>query len=211
MVCIAIKLMVQLLTLLKAFKEDNNKLFDNAKRTIEVAHILGAKYCVLHPSSDCSIKENAERFLLLKQIAIDNDIIIAIENMPSAGLFGKPEHFIELLDIIGDDHFKVCLDIGHAEIDFVHSSATEFINKLDDRLVCLHIHDNNQSQDIHQLPYTYAVNFEEIAKALKNNHYRGDITFEATTFLNHMPITLFLDNLKLLRDVGGYLSKQIFN
>ena len=194
-----------------ASKEDNETLFDNVKRTIEVSHVLGAKYCVLHPSSDCSIKENAERFLLLKQIAIDNQVIIAIENMPTGGLFGRPEHFIELLDIINDDHFKVCLDIGHAEIDLTHSSAVKFINKLGDRIACLHIHDNNQAQDIHQLPYTYAVNFEEIVKALKDNHYQGDITFEATTFMNHMPITLFLDNLKILHDVGEYLLNQIYS
>ena len=191
-------------------KEDNDKLFENVKRTIEVSHILGAKCCVLHPSSDCSIEENAKRFSLLKQIAHDNDMIIAIENVPSSGLFGKPEHFIELLNLINDDHFKVCLDIGHAEIDFVHSSAVDFINKLGNRLACLHIHDNDQARDIHQLPYTYAVNFEDITKALKENHYQGDITFEATTFMNNIPTLLFLDALKLLHDVGEYMVKQVF-
>ena len=117
-------------------KEDNEKTFDNVKRTIEVSHILGAKYCVLHPSSDCSIKENAERFKLLKDIAHKNDVIIAIENMPSDTLFGKPEDFLELLTLIDDDHFAFCLDIGHAEIDYTGSSAVDFINKMGDKLVC---------------------------------------------------------------------------
>lgn len=190
--------------------DENDMMLENVKRTIEVSHVLGAKYCVLHPSSDLSIEENAKRFSSLKQIAQDNDMIIAIENMPTKGLFGKPEHFIKLLNLINDNHFKVCLDIGHAEIDFVDSSAIEFINKLGDKLVCLHIHDNNKVQDIHQLPYTYSVNFSEITKALKENHYKGDVTFEATTFMNNIPTLLFLDALKLLHSVGEYMAEQIF-
>lgn len=193
-----------------ASKEDNDDLFEKVKRTIEISHVLGAKCCVLHPTSDLSIEENAKRFSLLKQIAHDNDMIIAIENVPSKGLFGKPEHFIQLLNLIDDDHFKVCLDIGHSEIDFVNSSAVDFINKLGDRLACLHIHDNNQAGDIHQLPYTYAINFDEITEALKKNHYQGDITFEATTFMNNMPTLLFVDTLKLLHDIGEYMAKQVF-
>lgn len=193
-----------------ASPDENDMMLENVKRTIEVSHVLGAKYCVLHPSSNLSIEENAKRFSSLKQIAQDNDMIIAIENMPTKGLFGKPEHFIKLLNIINDNHFKVCLDIGHAEIDFVDSSAIEFINKLGDKLVCLHIHDNNKVQDIHQLPYTYSVNFSEITKALKANHYKGDVTFEATTFMNNIPTLLFLDALKLLHSVGDYMAEQIF-
>ena len=196
--------------LLGAFftKEDNDLLFERVKRTIEITHILGAKYCVLHPSSDCSIKENAERFKLLKQIAHDNDVIIAIENMPSDTLFGKPEDFNALLDEINDDHFALCLDIGHAEIEYTGSSAVDFINKMGKRLVCLHIHDNDKGNDIHQLPYTYMVNFDEIWKTLKKNDYQGDITFEVCTSFNNLPNSLFIHFLELLHSVGEYILKQ---
>lgn len=190
-------------------EEDNQLLFELVKRSIEVSHILGAKCCVLHPSSECSIKENAERFKLLKDIAHKNDVIIAIENMPSATLFGKPEDFIELLDEINDDHFKFCLDIGHAEMAYTGSSAVDFINKMGDRLACLHIHDNEKGNDIHQLPYTYMADFAEIWKALKDNHYQGDITFESTTFFNNMPNLLIVNALELLHDLGEYISKQL--
>ena len=189
--------------------EDNEKTFDNVKRTIEVSHILGAKYCVLHPSSDCSIKENAERFKLLKDIAHNNDVIIAIENMPSDTLFGKPEDFLELLRLIDDDHFAFCLDIGHAEIDYTGSSAVDFINKMGDKLVCLHIHDNNKGNDIHQLPYTYMVNFEDIWKALKANHYQGDITFETGSYFRNLPNSLYVNSLELLHSLGEFIKEQL--
>ena len=192
-------------------KEDNEKLFDNVKRTIEVSHILGAKYCVLHPSSDCSIKENAERFKLLKEVAHANDVIIAIENMPSATLFGKPEDFLELLDEINDDHFAFCLDIGHAEIEWTKSSAVDFINKMGNKLVCLHIHDNEKGNDLHQLPYTYMINFADIWKALKDNHYQGDITFETGSYFVNLPNSLYVNSLELLHSVGEYIKEQLID
>ena len=190
-------------------KEDNKKTFDNVKRTIEVSHILGAKYSVLHPASDCSIKENATRFKLLKEVAHKNDIIIAIENMPSDTLFGKPEDFLELLKEIDDDHFAFCLDIGHAEIEWTGSSAVDFINKMGNKLVCLHIHDNEKGHDIHQLPYTYMIDFKNIWKALKANHYQGDITFETGSYFRNLPNSLYVNSLELLYGIGEYIKKEL--
>lgn len=190
-------------------KEDNQTLFENVKRSIEVSRVLGAKCCVLHPSSDCSIHENAERFKLLIDVARENDMIIAIENVPNDKLFGKPEDFIELLNEINDDHFKFCLDIGHAEMELTGSSAVDFINKMGNRLVCLHIHDNEKGHDIHQLPYTFMIGFKEIWKVLKKNHYQGDVTFECGTCFNNLPTSLFKDALKLLYDLGEYIGKEI--
>ena len=192
-------------------KEDNEKTFDRVKRTIEVSHILGAKYCVLHPSSDCSIKENAKRFKLLKELAHENDIIIAIENMPSDRLFGKPEDFLKLLKEIDDDHFAFCLDIGHAEIEWTGSSAVDFINKMGNKLVCLHIHDNEKGNDIHQLPYTYMINFDDIWKALKANDYQGDITFETGSYFRNLPNSLYINSLELLHSIGEYIKKELMS
>ena len=190
-------------------KEDNEKTFEIVKRTIEISHILGAKYCVLHPASDCSIKENAERFKLLKEVAHKNDIVIAIENIPSDTLFGKPEDFLELLKEIGDDHFAFCLDIGHAEIVWTGSSAVDFINKMGNKLVCLHIHDNDKGNDIHQLPYTYMINFDDIWKALKDKNYQGDITFETGSYFHNLPNSLYVSSLELLHSIGEYIKEEL--
>lgn len=194
----------------EATKEENEKYFELVKRSIEVSHILGAKYCVLHPASECSMEENVKFFKSLIEIAHENKIIIAIENTLSDKLFGKPDDFIELLDKINDVSFMVCLDIGHAETKNSGSSAIEFIEKLKDKIVCLHIHDNDKISDNHQLPFTLVIQFEPIFKALKENGYDGDITFECGSYFNNMPVSLFPDALKLLHDVGGYIGKQIY-
>jgi len=185
-------------------------LFDKVKRTIEISSILGAEYCVLHPASDCSMEDNIQFFSSLKDIAKQNKIIIAIENTLSDKLFGKPDDFVELLSGINDDSFKVCLDVGHAETKNTGSSAIEFIEKLKKKIVCLHIHDNDKNEDMHQLPYTLVIDFESIFKALKDNGYSGDITFECGSYFNNMPTSLFVDALKFLRKLGEYIGKQIY-
>ena len=191
-------------------KDDANQLFENVKRTIEVSHVLGAKCCVLHPAIDCSMEDNIEFFNKLKDIARKNDIIIAIENTMCEKMFGKPQDFKTLLNALNDPHFKMCLDIGHAEVTNSGSSAVEFIEELGKDIVCLHIHDNNKTQDLHQLPFTTSIEFPKIFDALKKNGYSGDIIFECGTFMNNMPVSLFIDNLKFLHDVGEYFAKQIF-
>ena len=194
-----------------ASKEENALHFELVKRSIEVAHILGSKYCVLHPASDCSMEENVNFFKSLVDIAHKNNIVIAIENTLSDKLFGKPEDFIELLSKINDNAFKVCLDIGHAETKNTGSSAIDFINNLKDNIVCLHIHDNDKVYDNHQLPFSLVIQFDPIFNALKANEYNGDITFECGTYFNNMPLSLLPDALKFLHDVGKYIGRQIYN
>lgn len=191
-------------------EKEKQKLFENVKRTIEITHILGAKYCVLHPASDCSMEENIRFFESLKDIAHNNDVIIAIENTLSEKLFGKPKDFKALLAALNDECFKICLDIGHAETKNAGSSAVEFIKEMGRDIVCLHIHDNDKEHDLHQLPFSFNIQFDEIFKALKESNYSGDITFECGTYFNNMPVSLFKDALKFLHKVGEYIAKQIY-
>ena len=190
-------------------KQEANRLFENVKRTIEITRVLGGKYCVLHPSSECTMEDNVKVFSSLKEIAHHNNVVIAIENMPSGVLFGKPEDFITLLDAINDDHFKMCLDIGHAELAMTGSSAIDFIRKMKDQIVCLHIHDNDQRYDLHQLPYSMQINFEEILKELKKQNYQGDITFETIAYSENMPVSLVSASLSFLYNLGEYMRKKI--
>ena len=191
--------------------EENQVLFQDVKRCIEITHILGGKYCVFHPVSDCSMEDNIIFFRSIENIAKENNVIVAIENTLSSRLFGKPDDFVQLFASLNNDCFKMCLDIGHAETRNASSSAVEFINKLGNKIVCLHIHDNDKNSDLHHLPFTYSIDFNEIFIALKKARYKGDITFECGSYFNNMPISLFPDALKMLHSIGEYMGNQIFN
>ena len=76
-----------------------------------------------------------------------------------------------------------CLDIGHAEMRGLNTSAPEMIYALGHRLQALHIHDNDKWLDSHQIPFSMNIDFVAVAKALKDIGYAGELTLEADKYL----------------------------
>jgi sugar phosphate isomerase/epimerase len=93
------------------------------------------------------------------------------------------ESFLEHLELVNDDHFVACLDLGHAEMRGSGSGAANMIRALGHHLQALHIHDNDQWKDSHMPPFTMNIDFAEIVKALKEINYTGDLTLEADAYL----------------------------
>ena len=89
----------------------------------------------------------------------------------------------EHIDVINDEFFVACLDLGHAEMKGLETSAVELIHALDYRLQALHIHDNDRWHDSHQIPFSMDMDFEAIAKALSDIGYSGYLTLEADRYL----------------------------
>ena len=84
---------------------------------------------------------------------------------------------------MNDKNFVACLDIGHAEMRGSQTNAVEMIKALGTRLQALHIHDNDQWKDSHQLPFTMNIDFDAVVKALKEIEYPGYFTLEADCYL----------------------------
>lgn len=53
------------------------------------------------------------------------------------------------------------------------------------RLKALHIHDNDQLHDSHQIPFSMKIDFVPIVKALKEIGYDGYFTLEASSYLEN--------------------------
>ena len=87
------------------------------------------------------------------------------------------------MDAVNDDFFVACLDIGHAEMRGLNTNAVEMIEALGGRLQALHIHDNDQWKDTHQIPFTMNIDFVAVVKALKKIGYSGWFTLEADRYL----------------------------
>ena len=153
----------------------------------------GGEICVIHPDNDKSPEENAEMYETLLPFARSCGVKIATENMwnwdhqkdqASFAACATPESFCRHIDILEDDYMVACLDIGHAEMRGVGTSAVEMIKALDHRLQALHIHDNDKWHDSHQLPFTMDIDFVPIAKALKEIGYKGFYTLEVGPYMN---------------------------
>lgn len=166
---------------------------DHLKLAIECTAEAGGTICVIHPSNNDTPEKNAEMYLELLPFAKSCGVKIATENMWNwdqqanhccFAACATPDSFNAHLDAVNDPFFVACLDLGHAEMFGVNTSAVEMIHALGSRLQALHIHDNDKLHDSHQLPFSMQMDFLPIIRALKAINYDGYFTLEADTYLN---------------------------
>ena len=190
---------------------------------IHIASILGAKYIVIHPVFEWSFEQNIEFIKTFVPYAHKYNIKLAIENIFGAKddkiaptCTSSPESFVKFLDTINDEYVGACLDIGHAEMNQLGTSAVEMIKALKHRLFCLHIHDNDKWCDAHEIPYTHHIPYSTILDELKKESYQGNITFEVETCYSkgwckeaQLPIELYPAFLKLELEIGKYFANYL--
>ena len=200
-------------------KEYNVKQIEFIKRALEVSGILGVKICVVHPCNYYSAKRNAEEiYKPLEKVASDAGVMIGLENMwcwdnekncASPAACSDPKSFCEHLDLLDEKLFCACLDIGHAEMQGLGTSAEEMILKLNKRLKAIHLHDNDRQHDLHKPPFICEIDYKPIIAALKKIKYCGDITFESDRFVPHLPTELYPAAVNYLVAIGNYFRSQL--
>lgn len=185
------------------------------KRAIECTAEAGGEICIIHPDSNKTPEENAEMYFELLPFAKEHGVKIATENMwnwdsvkdqSSFAACATPDSFCAHLDAVNDNAFGACLDIGHAEMRGVGTSAVEMIHALGDRLLALHIHDNDQWHDSHQIPFSMKIDFEAVVRALKEIGYSGYFTLEADQFLATYTEENVFTGIKRLADAAKRLA-----
>lgn len=165
---------------------------DYIKRAIECTAIAGGKICIVHPDNDFTAEQNAKMYAELLPFAKEHGVKIATENMwnwengASHSCFAAcatSEDFVKHIDVVNDPYLIACLDIGHAEMKGSGSGAYNMIKALGPRLGALHIHDNDCLGDNHQIPFSKSIDFESVARGLKEINYQGELTLEADRYL----------------------------
>ena len=182
---------------------------DYIKRAIECTAIAGGKICIVHPDNNASAEQNGEMYNSLLPFAKEYGVKIATENMwnwekdaPTScfAACSTSKSFCEHIDIVNDPYLVACLDLGHAEMRGSGDGAPNMIRALGSRLQALHIHDNDCLGDSHQIPFSMNIDFEAIAKALKDINYQGELTLEADQYLkNHTKENVFEGVCELAR------------
>ncbi len=166
---------------------------DMLKRAIECTAVAGGSCCVIHPNNNLSAERNAEMYLELLPFARECGVKIACENMwcwdsaadtASFAACCDPDDFLAHLRAVNDPFFVACLDLGHAEMRGLGTSAPEMIRALGPHLQALHMHDNDRWHDSHQIPFSMQIDFTAIMRALHDVDYQGDFTLEADRYLS---------------------------
>ena len=167
------------------------------KRAIECTAEAGGQICVIHPDNNKSPEENAEMFQELLPFAKDHGVVIATENMwnwdskrghAAPAACSDEKSFLDHLKAVNDPYLVACLDIGHAEMEGLGTTAEKMILALGDKLQALHLHDNDQHDDSHAIPFSMKIDFEKVVRALKAIDYQGYFTLESDTHLNNRPL-----------------------
>ena len=187
------------------------------KRAIECTAEAGGKICIIHPDNNKSPEENAEFYFELLPFAKEHGVKIATENMwnwdkeneeSCFAACATPDSFCQHIDIVGSEWFVACLDIGHAEMRGSNTSAVQMIKALGSRLQALHIHDNDQWHDSHQIPFSMNIDFVAIVDALKEINYKGYFTLEADQYLKNYTEENIFEGIKKLADSAKKLARM---
>lgn len=129
------------------------------------------------------------------------------------GHCSDPHSAAELIDSLNEKAgrrcFGLCLDVGH--LNLLRKSVGLYLSVLNDRICALHIHDNDQMDDCHLMPYTGTVHWQDFLTELKAIGYAGDLSFETFAQVKdvRLPKELVPAFLGTIADIGKYFREQL--
>ena len=187
------------------------------RRAIECTAEAGGSICVIHPDNNKGPQENAEMYAELLPFAKQCGVKIATENMwnwdttqdqASFAACADPASFCAHIEAVNDPYLVACLDIGHAEMRGLNTTAVEMIRALGPHLQALHIHDNDKWQDSHQIPFSMDIDFVPIVAALREIGYDGCFTLEASYYLDAYTAETAAEGVGKLAESARKLAKM---
>lgn len=168
--------------------EEGDKQVERYKKDFLDCKERGISLVVMHLTSGNNAEKYNElglkRIKELAEFAKSLDMRIAFEN---AKIKGYLEYVFENLDY---DNLGICFDIGHYHVHFKDDFPFELFKN---KIWAVHLHDNDQTDDLHLLPFDGTLEWKDTIKKLKDANYNGPITLELCyryQYLN-MPIEDF--------------------
>jgi sugar phosphate isomerase/epimerase len=181
---------------------------DVMQRSIRYTAMLGCRDWVIHPlmpfgSRDDSDMEaflgiNFDFFRALLPTARECGVTICFENMPMSKLeISPPEQSLQFIREMNDEHFKFCLDTGHAIIR--KTSPADAVRMAGKDLRVLHVHDNDGEKDRHWLPTTGVIDWKAFVGALREAGFDGVFSLECAVPPDFMTEAPMEDRIRAIR------------
>jgi sugar phosphate isomerase/epimerase len=149
--------------------------------------------------------ENAGKWLQLKkslweleEFCIQRGVRIAVENRPK-------DKFVGIESLLAEnpaDFLGLCYDSGHGNIG---GKGLEHLDRVKDRLISVHLHDNDGLSDQHKPVFTGTVDWAELTRIVGDSPYDEFLTLETdmrhSGFRDEEPFlaSAHADGLKLLQ------------
>ena len=152
---------------------------------IKIANLLGSLMMVVLPGrtilgqNRITVLDELKRSVKkLYEEAKNHDVKIAIEILPSleSNIFTTAEDVAEFFEDTNDENLGLLVDVGCLKVAKI--SVTDIIKKLEDRVIYVHLNDNDGMVNSHLPPGRGVINFRYFIRLLKSIKYEGFLTIE---------------------------------
>lgn len=153
--------------------DEYNYFIDYYKNDIKTCKENGIPLVIMHLTSKNEAPMYNEVGLRRLQEIVDYaeslGIKVAFENTKIKGYVDY------VIDHIKNENVGICFDAGHYHVHF--NDEFDF-PKFKNKIFAVHLHDNDQSDDLHLLPFDGTLNWEKTIEKIKECNYEGPITME---------------------------------
>jgi sugar phosphate isomerase/epimerase len=140
------------------------------KNRIDMTAQLGGSVVIMHIPDEPGSISVRKSLNELEYFSRDHHVKIAIEN----GIF---ESIIPVLSEYDPGYIGLCYDSGHGNMK---GKGLENLSILKDRLISIHLHDNDGISDQHKLLFSGTIDWEQLASIIGDSAYSKCISMEVS-------------------------------
>lgn len=141
------------------------------RNRLEMAAWLEADVIILHAEAYCPLEAQRRSLAALEPFSRSLGVRIALENLNEL-TFQRLE---ALLAEFPPDYVGLCYDTGHGNLI---PQGLDHLERFADRLIAVHIHDNDGTGDEHKLPFYGTVDWERFMRLLRRSPYAKPLNLE---------------------------------
>jgi len=137
---------------------------------IDMTARLGADVVVMHVPNDPASTPVRKSLDELEPFAKERNVRLAIENTRNCDALRA------LLAEYGPDYLGLCYDSGHGNMS---PDGLDTLDEMKDRLIAVHLHDNDGRTDQHNLPFSGTTDWPRLARLVARSAYTGCVSLES--------------------------------
>jgi sugar phosphate isomerase/epimerase len=140
------------------------------RNRIEMTAYLSADVTIMHVPGDPDSVPVRRSLDELEPFARERNVRIAIEN-------GSFEAIQKLLSEYDPQYAGLCYDSGHGNM---RADGLDHLESLKDRLISVHLHDNDGASDQHKLLFSGTVDWGRLARIMAGSTYTKCVSMEVS-------------------------------
>lgn len=140
------------------------------RNRIEMAARLGGDVIIMHIPDEPGHDPLRRSLDALLACAVERGVRIALENGNFAAIRG-------VLSAYDDGYLGLCYDAGHGNMD---GDGLDQLESLQDRLISVHLHDNDGARDLHNPLFSGTVDWLRLARIIAASAYMKPVSMETT-------------------------------